>query len=150
MTAKYANIISEIRSFNHFYTNILGLLNKHILDSPYSLTEIRVLLEIDRQKDCTANFLIERLSMDKGYMSRLLKSFEADGRITKESSAADRRMAYLHLTPEGKRILADLEKKSDSQVEGLIDSLTDGEKEKLADAMKYIQKALENNMEVQL
>ena len=39
-----AGAVARIRSFNRFYTNILGLLNRHILDSDLSLTEARVLL----------------------------------------------------------------------------------------------------------
>ena len=47
--------VARIRSFNRFYTNILGLLNRHILDSDFSLTEARVLLEIARADQCTAH-----------------------------------------------------------------------------------------------
>ena len=58
MENKLDSLVSEIRSFNRFYTKVLGLLEKHILDSPYSLTEARILLEISKIRDCTANKLI--------------------------------------------------------------------------------------------
>jgi len=68
--------INEIRSFNRFYTNVLGLLNQHILDSDYSLTEVRVLHEISKTKHCTANTLVNQLEIDRSYMSRIIKYLE--------------------------------------------------------------------------
>lgn len=66
------DVIAQIRSFNRFYTNVLGLLNRHILDSGYSLTEIRVLLEISKVRHCTANTLVTQLKIDRSYMSRII------------------------------------------------------------------------------
>lgn len=134
--------ISEIRSFNRFYTNILGLLNKHILDSDYSLTEVRIMLEIDRAAGCTANSLIDRLEVDRGYMSRILKRFESNGLITKESSASDARKTLLQLTVQGKQLLSELEAKSDRQVRGLIRNLPEEQQKKLVASMKYIKDSL--------
>lgn len=42
------NKVSIIRSFNRYYTNILGLLDQHILESDLSLSEVRVLHEIEK------------------------------------------------------------------------------------------------------
>lgn len=38
------NIVADIRQFNRFYMNILGLLDKHVLNAGYSFTESRVIL----------------------------------------------------------------------------------------------------------
>ena len=35
--------IEEIRAFNRYYTGLIGLLNDHLLDSEYSLAEVRIL-----------------------------------------------------------------------------------------------------------
>lgn len=138
--------VSEIRSFNRFYTNILGLLDKHILDSPYSLTEVRILLEVSKMKDCTANKLISKLDIDRGYMSRVLKRFEANGLIAKESSEGDKRITILHLTEEGKKVMSELEDRSSRQVEKLIGHLPDSGKRELVDAMKKIRSALQEGV----
>lgn len=66
------DLITEIRGFNRFYTNILGLLDQHILDSGYSLTEARVLFEISKTERCTANQLCSSLKVDRSYMSRMI------------------------------------------------------------------------------
>lgn len=142
MKNKEDSLVPEIRSFNRFYTNILGLLDKHILNSPYSLTEVRILLEINKMKECTANKLISKLSIDRGYMSRVLKRFEANGLIIKENSSADRRITILCLTEKGKQILSELEDRSSKQVEHLINHLSNSEQQKLVDSMKNIKNAL--------
>lgn len=143
---KDRQIISEIRSFNRFFTNILGLLNQHILDSAYSLTEVRILLEIDRNKECTANLLMNKLNIDRGYMSRILKRFKTDGLICKENSTSDARSLYIYLTPAGKDMLSELEEKSGNQIWELISHLTDSEREKMVESMKYIENALINRI----
>lgn len=142
MESKVDPVISEIRSFSRFYTKILGLLDKHILDSPYSLTEVRILLEIEKIKDCTANNLISKLAIDRGYMSRVLKSFEKGGLVKKDSSSADKRIIILSLTEKGRSLLSELEERSCKQVERLIRHLTDSEQQKLVDSMKNTKCAL--------
>lgn len=139
--------IAEIRRFNRGYTNILGLLNQHILDSSYSLTESRILLEIDKTPACTANELMAKLNVDKGYLSRILKRFEAAALLVKENSVRDGRAMTLRLTPEGKRLLTGLETKSDHQVAGLIRHLSQKEQERLLEAMRYIDACLAPGLE---
>lgn len=135
-------IIAEVRNFSRFYTNILGLLNQSLLDSPYSLTEVRVLLEIDRITECTANTLIQKLNIDRGYMSRILNRFVADELITRKNSSLDGRVLILFLTPVGKCILSNLEEKSINQIQGLINNLSSVQKEKLVESMRFITEAL--------
>lgn len=135
-------VVAQVRSFSRFYTNILGLLNQGILDSPYSLTEVRILLEIDKTKNCTAIALTDKLDIDRGYLSRILSRFESDGMIIKKDSPSDGRMALLYLTSRGKKALSMLEQKSDDQIKHLIKYLNEDERERLVDAMKYIMKSL--------
>ncbi|MFZ5967299.1 MAG: bifunctional helix-turn-helix transcriptional regulator/GNAT family N-acetyltransferase [Bacillota bacterium] len=142
MGTKGKDTILEIRRFNRFYTDILGLLNQHILDSPYSLTEVRILFEIDKMEDCTANTLIDKLHIDRGYISRILKGFETKGLIYKENSPTDGRTYFLYLTAKGKEILAALEDKSNQQVRQIIRHLKEDEQGRLLHAMKYIENAL--------
>ena len=139
---KQKDVVSEVRSFSRFYTNIIGLLNQNILDSPYSLAEARILLEIKKTKDCTANVLADKLDVDRGYMSRILASFETRGLLTKQNSKEDGRILYLHLTQKGKQESDILEEKSDKQIEKLINHLSHKEKEKLIMALNYVEKSL--------
>ena len=68
---KKVDIITEIRGFNRFYTKILGLLDQHIIDSGYSLTEARIIFEISKTDTCTANQLCSVLGIERSYMSNI-------------------------------------------------------------------------------
>ena len=57
--------IDKIRSFNRFYTNIIGLLDQHFLDTPFSLTEGRVLYEISHTEVCTAREIRSKIDIDE-------------------------------------------------------------------------------------
>lgn len=131
--------ISQIRSFNRFYTNVLGLLDQHILDSGYSLTEVRVLLEISKINHCTANTLVNQLEIDRSYMSRIIKRLDKDELITKVQSEQDNRVNFITLTQKGKETINLLNKKSDEQITSLIKHLNQSEVSKVLDAMKIIK-----------
>ena len=45
-----ADHIANIRAFNRFYTRVLGLLDKYILNSQYTLPEVRILYELATMK----------------------------------------------------------------------------------------------------
>lgn len=142
MGEKNKSIISQIRSFNRFYTSILGLIDKHILDSSFTLTEARILFEISNTYECTANILIEKLNIDPGHMSRILKRFESDGLLSREKSSIDGRTYLLYLTAKGKETFSNLVERSNSQIHKLIDHLREEEQKNLVDAMKYIEETL--------
>lgn len=131
--------ISQIRSFNRFYTNVLGLLDQHILDSGYSLTEVRVLLEISKINHCTANALVNKLKIDRSYMSRIIKRLDKDELITKVQSEQDNRVNFIALTKKGSGTITLLNKKSDEQIGSLIQHLNQGEVSKVLDAMEIIK-----------
>lgn len=142
MDVKKDKIISEVRSFSRFYTNILGILNQSILNTNYSLTEVRILLEISITKDCTANILIDKLDIDRGYLSRIINRLKCDELITKQASPKDGRLNFLRLTLRGEQVLSELEQKSDNQAWKLVSSLTEEQKQKLVESMEYIKGSL--------
>lgn len=134
-----ATAVKSIRSFNRFYTRILGLLDRHILDSDFSLTEARVLLEISKHPDYKAKELGERLTVDAGYLSRMLKGFEAKGLILRTPGAQDNRLNDIRLTALGEQTLAELGGRSDAQVKALIGALSPEELHSVLDAMALIR-----------
>ena len=142
------DIISDIRKFNLFYTNYFGYLNQHLLETKYSVTEIRVLIEIDRIPECTANKMVKILKFDRSYMSRILKRFEKNGLIERKISETDKRVHYVSLTEEGKKELAEINYRADKQVAGVIQYLNDEEKERLLSAAKELMDLLSRNEEL--
>ncbi|MFX1436798.1 MAG: MarR family winged helix-turn-helix transcriptional regulator, partial [Promethearchaeota archaeon] len=94
--------IGKIRSFNRFYTNLLGLLDSTLLKSDYSLTEVRIMFELNRLSTTTASELVKILNLDPAYLSRILTSFEEKKLIQKKQSTKDLRKQLLSLTSNGK------------------------------------------------
>jgi DNA-binding MarR family transcriptional regulator/N-acetylglutamate synthase-like GNAT family acetyltransferase len=140
--SKNVDRIAEIRSFNRFYTNILGLLDSHILESGYTLTEARILFEIGRRERCTANDLSTELSIDKSYMSRIIHKFEQSGLLTKEMSCADNRANIIQLSKQGLETVRELNERSNAQIEALLSHLDDNECGKIYEAMQTIKRCL--------
>ena len=93
---------SLVRNFSRSYTKTLGLLNKQILKSPLSLTESRIIFEVNQNHNLTANDLVEILQIDKGHLSRVLKKLISNGLIYRTISKTDKRQKTLSLTDKGK------------------------------------------------
>lgn len=138
--------INKIRSFNRFYTHILGLLNQHILESGYSLTEVRVMLEISKINHCTANALATQLDIDRSYMSRIIKKLEKGELITKAQSKKDNRFNFITLTAKGNETIAILSKKSAAQIISLIQPLNQNQLEKVTEAMAVIKNVISDSV----
>lgn len=139
---KNIDIITEIRGFNRFYTNIIGILDKHILDSGYSLTEARIIFEISKTESCTANQLCTALDIDRSYMSRIINKFEKTGLIKRQVSPTDNRNIEIHLTEMGFQVFHELNNRSNKQIEDLIITLQDNERQQLIQAMRTIKRHL--------
>lgn len=136
-------LINSIRSFNRYYTNVIGLLDQHFLDSPFSLTEGRVLYEICNTEDCTAKKIRESIVIDEGYLSRVLDGFAKRGLIRKTSSPKDRRLRIIVPTEKGKREFAHLNENSNVLISQLIEKLSDEECDDLLSKMEGIRVLLE-------
>ncbi|HEY9244788.1 MAG TPA: helix-turn-helix domain-containing GNAT family N-acetyltransferase [Streptosporangiaceae bacterium] len=131
--------ISAVREFNRVYTNLIGLLRGSYLDSPYSLTEARVLFELAHGTECEISALRSSLDIDAGYLSRILARLEGDGLITREKSAADARRRVIALTSRGREVFADLDQRSAAGIAGLLGRLTEPQQQRLTTAMGTIR-----------
>ena len=76
--------VAAVREFNRFYTNVIGLLRGKYLDTPYSLTEARLLFELAQRDTSEVSDLRRTVDIDPGYLSRILARFEAGGLITRQ------------------------------------------------------------------
>lgn len=134
--------ISEIRAFNRFYTRIIGLLDQHVLNSEYSLPEVRVLYEIYHHDKLTARDIMVSLNIDKGYLSRMLRHFEKAKLISKKRSDEDGRSTHLSLTRSGQAEFKVLNEASNRQLKGILEGLTTSDCGKLVSHMSEIKKIL--------
>ena len=94
--------VTQVRAFNRFYTNVIGVLHSMYLDTPYTLTESRLLFEIARLGTVEVSALRQELDIDPGYLSRVLARFESDGLVTRHRSAADARRQEIRATEAGR------------------------------------------------
>jgi DNA-binding MarR family transcriptional regulator len=138
-------LIDRIRGFNRFYTNIIGLLHQHFLDSPFSLTEGRVLYEICNTNDCSAKKIRESIVIDEGYLSRILDNFVNRGLIEKTRSRTDGRLWMILPTEKGKREFASLNDNSNRLIAQMIKKLSPQECTELIQKMERIRELLSND-----
>ena len=134
--------IARVRAFNRDYTRRIGVLSEGLLDSPYSLTEVRVMYEIAHREAVTAGELAQDLELDKGYLSRILKRFEAKKLLARNAAPEDARRQYLRLTPAGMRVFTPIELRTQEQVRALLAGLDVSRREAVLKAMNVIQRAL--------
>jgi DNA-binding MarR family transcriptional regulator/GNAT superfamily N-acetyltransferase len=136
------NFVSAIRHFNRYYTGQIGLLQQGLLKTPFSLTEVRLLYELAHREGATATELAIDLSLDPGYLSRMLANFEKRGWIHRKPSPDDRRQSLLALTEKGAATFAPLETRSNQQVEQMLARLSPAAQHQLVSAMQQVEQIL--------
>ena len=134
--------VDRVRQFNRFYTRLVGALGDGHLDSPYSLAQVRVLYEIAHQKTPAASDLGRDLGLDAGYLSRMLKGFENHKLIKRVASETDARRSHLELTPGGRKVFNDLQKRARAAIHDILEPLGDGARRELVVAMRVIEDKL--------
>lgn len=138
------NHIAEVREFNRFYTRIIGLLDKYLLHSDFTLPEVRVMYEIDHSGKITARQIIENMGIDKGYLSRILLKFDKKKIIQKVTSENDARVQLIQLTEKGQNEYNQLNNASHNQVAEILGKLSIEDQEALVNHFKQIQIILKN------
>ncbi len=113
--------VARVRAFNRFHTRLVGALDRRILDSPFSLTESRVLFEIAHGRDLTAAALAKALRLDPAYLSRVLARLAALGLIDKRPSASDGRASTLRLTRAGRAAFDGLDRAADAEAAATLE-----------------------------
>lgn len=134
--------VRAVRHFNRFYTRQIGVLQNGMLDTPFSLTELRVLYELAHREPATATELGQELGLDAGYLSRILAGFRKSALIVSRTSEADGRVTRLSLNGKGRATFARLAARSDSQVADMLSGLSAGEQGELVSAMRNIEDLL--------
>lgn len=142
MDERMRNMANVVREFNRFYTRFIGLVNKNILDSPYSLAEARVLLEVDKAGQCTASELTRLLQMDPGYLSRILTRLIAEKLVVKSRSPADGRAQVLSLTAQGQETFSKLAEASTQQIGRILAELPLPQQQELINLLSRVRKIL--------
>lgn len=136
-----SGLVQQVRRFNRAVTQRIGVLDDRYLARDRPLGEARVLWEIGEQ-GCDVRTLRSRLDLDSGYLSRLLRSLEADHLVTVGPQVDDRRVRTVRLTPAGARERAVLDRRSDALVRSLLEPLSESQRERLVSAMDEVERLL--------
>jgi DNA-binding MarR family transcriptional regulator/N-acetylglutamate synthase-like GNAT family acetyltransferase len=134
--------VAAVRRFNRFYTRQIGVLGEGYLDSPFSLTQVRILYELAHRDGLTATTLAAELGLDAGYLSRILRGFEQRGFLHRARSDRDGRQALLSLTPRGRRAFAPLHARSHEQIAAMLGRLSAPRQRRLLEAIGAIEELL--------
>ncbi len=127
--------VARVRAFNRRWTEILGLLDRGLLETDRSLAEARLLYELAGRRSWERVDLRDRLGMDASFLTRVLGRLQAAGLVRAERSPVDRRRRRVELTPAGRAAAAELDERSAAQVADLLTSLPHLPRRALVDAL---------------
>src|ERR1700677_3132925 len=94
--------IQRVRRFNRLVTQRVGALEDHYLSRARPLGEARLIFEIGAD-GADASSLRAKLGLDSGYLSRLLRSLDAQGLVVVKKTPRVKRSDTGFLTMEGER-----------------------------------------------
>jgi DNA-binding MarR family transcriptional regulator/GNAT superfamily N-acetyltransferase len=137
--------VDEFRSFNRFFTREIGLLDKHLLASDYTLAEGRVLYELANNGEQTAADLGRSLQMDKAHLSRIVARFEKRKLVRVRASSTHGRQRLIALTPAGQEVFSGLNRRSQLQIERILAPLNDNERGRLISSMRQIRSIIDTD-----
>jgi DNA-binding MarR family transcriptional regulator/predicted GNAT family N-acyltransferase len=137
-----AEQIAQVRRFNRLVTQRAGALDDHFLGRDRPLGESRVLFEIG-PRGADLRDLRSRLSLDSGYLSRLVQSLAARGLVSLRSGSDDERVRRAHLTPAGLAELDEMNRRSDEAAAAILAPLTEPQRARLVAAMAEVHGLLQ-------
>jgi DNA-binding MarR family transcriptional regulator/GNAT superfamily N-acetyltransferase len=138
-------LVEQVRSFNRTMTERVGALHDHFLGRAHPLGEARLLWEIGAD-GASVRALRQRLGLDSGYISRLLRSLEGQGLLVVEPSKDDGRVRLVRLTRAGLRERAELDQRADAFAHTLLEPLSERQRARLAAAMAEVERLLTASM----
>jgi DNA-binding MarR family transcriptional regulator len=137
----HERIIQQVRRFNRAVTLYLGALENSYLQRGRPLSEARLLHEVGCD-GIGVRTLRERLKLDSGYVSRLLRSLEAQGLVRTTAHASDGRVRRVVLTQQGLAERATYETLSDDLAASFLTPLDPVQQDRLVSAMAEVERLL--------
>lgn len=137
-----AETIAAVRRFNRFYTRRIGVLAEHLVESPFSLAEARLLYELAQREGSSAADLARDLGLDPGHLSRTLQGLEKAGLIARTPDAADGRRSRIDLTAAGRDAFRPLDRQSAEAVAGMLAPLAPHDRARLVAALASVEALL--------
>lgn len=124
-----------LRRFNRTYTQRIGALDESFLGLGRPLAVSRLLFEIGTTGPTTIRALRERLELDSGHVSRMLRRLEREGLVETAPDPDDQRRRTVRLTAAGEQARRELDERSEQLAARLVAPLTDKQQHRLAQAL---------------
>src|SRR5918997_1558596 len=133
--------VEQVRRFNRTVTQHVGALEDSYLQRGRPLGQARLLHEVGSD-GIDVRLLRERLKLDSGYVSRLLRSLEAQGLVRTDAHGSDGRVRRVVLTPKGRAERATYDELSDELAMSLLKRLDPAQRDRLVSAMAEVERLL--------
>jgi len=131
--------VERVRAFNRSWTEVLGLLEQHLLDTDHTLTEARVLFELGRSRGGVERLdLRDRLAIDQSFLGRVLGGLQRSGLVTVVRDDTDGRRHRLSLTAKGRAAYRDLDKRSAKQIRTMLAPLSLDQRRSMLEALTVL------------
>ncbi len=126
--------VPVLRRFNRAWTQRVGVLDDSFLGSGRALGPNRLLFEIGPE-GCGVRELRDRLGLDSGYVSRMLRQLEGEGLVLVAPDPADARRRFVTLTARGRDAHTDLDDRSEVLAQGLLAPLPEKRRAELVECL---------------
>jgi DNA-binding MarR family transcriptional regulator/predicted N-acetyltransferase YhbS len=133
--------ITQIRSFSRAVTRRVGALDESYLRRGRPLGEVRLLFEVGPE-GAGLGALRSRLGLDSGYLSRMLRSLEAQGLVSVGKLDGDARSRRAMLTEKGLAEHAAYDALSDELANSILEPLSAAARDRLVAAMAEVERLL--------
>jgi DNA-binding MarR family transcriptional regulator/GNAT superfamily N-acetyltransferase len=138
-------LVDRVRRFNRTVTQRVGALDDTYAASGRPLGQARLLWEIGAEGS-EVRALRTRLDLDSGYVSRMLRTLQADGLVVVEADGADARVRRAGLTPAGVAERAELNRRADDLAASILRPLNGHQRDRLVAAMAEVERLLVASM----
>ena len=133
--------VETIRRFNRTVTRAIGIFSGSYLGRPRPLGASRLLYEMGPDGAALRD-LRDRLGLDSGYLSRLLRVLEREGLVRVLPAPRDARLRRAVPTERGRNELELLDRLSDDSASQLLDEIPPQKRTQLLEAMRTVERLL--------
>jgi DNA-binding MarR family transcriptional regulator/GNAT superfamily N-acetyltransferase len=134
--------IAQVRRFNRLVTQRAGALDDHFLGRDRPLGESRLLYEIG-PAGADLRELRQRLGLDSGYVSRLIRALRRKGLVRLAQGGGDQRIRKARWTAAGRREVREMNRRSDEAAVALLEALPSAQRTRLVAAMEEVHRLLQ-------
>jgi DNA-binding MarR family transcriptional regulator/predicted GNAT family N-acyltransferase len=134
--------VEQVRRFNRLVTRRIGALSDDYLSRGRPLGEARLIFEVGAAGGTDLGRLRSMLGLDSGYMSRLLRSLEAQEMVEVRRKVGDGRAREVIPTAKGRKEFTAYDSRSAKLAQSVLSPLNEAQRERLVAAMAEVEQLI--------